>query len=162
MSDTMGTIGNNLNSTLSGILSNDFTKDPNFQAYQDQLNSSSIETFDNSVLSPLADRGLMRSSGLQKAVNSFDDTLAGNTLNLYDNYYNRKQDDLSTLLNTSNTLYNYMTGLTNGALKSSDAVNQHNMNAYKAEQAANSALFNTLANSVGSLAGSAAKFKTGL
>lgn len=157
--NTMGTIGGNLNSTLQSMVNNDFTKDANFQAYQNQFNKQMTDTYNNSVLNNLANRGLMRSSGLQAANNAFADTLADNQLNLYDNYYNRLGNNLANMLNTSNTLYNYMTGVTGTNLNKANAVNGFNQrNAQIAAQnaASNNALYGQLANAVGSAAASAA------
>lgn len=153
MTNTMNTVGNNVNSTLNNMLSNDFVNDANFQAYQNQLNKTAAQNYDASVLSPLANRGLMRSSGLQAATNAFADTLANQTTNLYDNYYNRQANNLSNLMNTSNTLYNYLTGINQGSQTNSKNVSDYNMQAYQAQQAANNALWGGLMNAGASLAG---------
>lgn len=158
ISNTMGTVGNNVNTTLGNMLSNDYANDPNFQAYQNQLNKTMSQNYDTSVLSQLANRGLMRSSGLQAATNNFADTLANNTMNLYDNYYNRQANNLSNLLNTSNTLYNYITGVNTGSQAGSQNVSNYNLQKYQAEQqakAANNAMWASLANSAAGLAGTA-------
>jgi hypothetical protein len=96
----------------------------------------------------------MRSSGLQGATNAFANTLANNEMNLYDSFYNRQANNLSALQNTANNIYNYITGINNGALANSNAVNNHNMAAYQAQQAANAQLFGSLANAAGNVAGS--------
>ena len=155
MKNTMGTIGQNLSSTLGSMLTNDFANDPNFQAYQDQLNRTALQNYDASVLSPLANRGLMRSSGLQAATNSFANTLADNTMDLYDNYYNRQANNLTNMLNTSNNLFNYMTGLTTGSRQDTNSVNQYNQWKYQQEQANKNALFGNLMNAVGTIGGAA-------
>lgn len=115
------------NTTLQNMLSNDYANDPNFQAYQNQLNKSMSQNYDTSVLSQLADRGLMRSSGLQAATNAFNDTLANQTTNLYNDYYNRQQNNLSSLINTENALFNYITGLNSNAAEQSRNVSNYNM-----------------------------------
>lgn len=150
INNTMNTVGNNLNPTLSNMLSNDYANDPNFQAYQNQLNRTATQNYDTSVLSQLADRGLMRSSGLQAATNAFADTLANQTTNLYDNYYNRQQNNLSNLINTSNALYNYMAGITGKSQADTANVNNFNL----ANTNSNSGLFGQLAQAAGNLAGS--------
>ena len=137
MTDTMKTVTNNYNTTLNNMLNNDFANDPNFQAYQDRLNREAQESYDASVLAPLAKKGLMRSSGLQKATNSFADALAEDTVDLYDDYYNRQSNNLANMLNTSNNLYKYMTGLTSGALNSSNAVNNFNVRKSQLENSQN-------------------------
>lgn len=143
-----------LNQTLSSMLSNDYTNDPNYRVYQNDLYRQMTDNFDNNVLSQLANRGLMRSSGLQAATNAFNDTLANQTANLYDSYYNRLGNNLNSYQNTLNSLYNYITGINSGALNTSNAVNKHNMDAYTANQNANTALFTTLANAGSNIAGS--------
>ena len=143
--NTMGNTGANLiNTSLNNMLSNDYANDPNFQAYQNQLNKTMAQNYDTSVLSNLANRGLMRSSGLQAATNSFANTLADNTMDLYDSYYNRQANNLSNALNAQNQLYSWITGLNNAAMGNSKNVSDYNMEAYKAEQAANQAMYNNL------------------
>ena len=159
MKNTMGTIGDNLSSTLSSMFNNDYTQDANFKAYQDQLNKTMGQNYDATVLSPLANRGLMRSSGLQAATNSFANTLANNTMNLYDNYYNRLQNNLSNSLNTSNALFDYMTRATSGSRQDTQAVNDYNKWKYQMDMAnnqSNSNMWGQLMQTGGALAGAAA------
>lgn len=162
ISNTMGTVGNNVNSTLQNMLSNDFSNDANFKAYQNQLNKTASQNYDTSVLSQLANRGLMRSSGLQSATNAFADTLADKTTDLYDNYYNRQANNLSNLLNTSNTLYNYITGVNSGSQQNSKNVSDYNLSKWQAEQNANNAMWGNLMNAGASIAGAAATGGTSL
>lgn len=150
MNQTMGTVQTNLNPTLQSLLNNDYTQDKNFQAYQNNFNRQAQQAYDTNVLGQLANRGLMRSSGLQAATNAFNDTLTNNEMNLYDQYYNRQLNNLSQLLNTSNTLYNYMAGITGKNQVDTNNVNNFNL----ANKTDNSGLFGSLAGSVGSLAGS--------
>jgi hypothetical protein len=148
----MGGLGSNLiNTSLGGLSSNDYLNDPNFQVYQDNLNKMAMRNYDNSVLSQLANRGLMRSSGLQSATKSFGETLADDTVNLMDNYYNRQLSNLNAGLNSQNALYNWITGLNNASLQTSQAVNDHAMKAYQAEQAANNAMWGNIMNAVGTI-----------
>lgn len=161
INNTMGTVGNNVNSTLQNMLSNDYSNDANFQAYQKQLNDTATQNYDTSVLSPLANRGLMRSSGLQSATNAFADTLANQTTDLYDSYYNRQANNLANLLNTSNTIYNYMNGVNAGSQNNSQGISNYNLNKYAQEKSNNSNLWSSLANTAGNLAGSYMKMKTG-
>lgn len=162
ISNTMGTVGNNVNSTLQNMLSNDFSNDANFKAYQNQLNKTASQNYDTSVLSQLANRGLMRSSGLQSATNAFADTLADKTTDLYDNYYNRQANNLSNLINTSNTLYNYITGVNSGSQQNSKNVSDYNLSKWQAEQNANNAMWGNLMNAGASIAGAAATGRTSL
>lgn len=161
MKNTMGTIGDNLNTTLNSMFNNDYTQDANFKAYQDQLNKTMGQNYDATVLAPLANRGLMRSSGLQAATNSFANTLANNTMNLYDNYYNRLQNNLSNSLNTSNALFDYMTGATSGSRADTNAVNQYNMQKWQQEQANKNALYGNLMNAAATVGAAALAPATG-
>ena len=161
MSNTMGTVTNNLNPTLSNMLSNDYANDPNFQAYQNQLNKTMEQNYDASVLSNLANRGLMKSSGLQAATNSFNNTLADNTMDLYDNYYNRQSNNLSNLLNTSNTIFDYMTGINSGSLNNANAVNNYNLAKYKIDNSGSSSNIGSIIGGLGNIAGAGASaYKT--
>lgn len=155
MTDTGSTASTGINTSLNNMLTNDFANDPNFQAYQNQLNKTMAQNYDASVLSNLANRGLMRSSGLQSATNSFANTLADNTMNLYDNYYNRQQNNLANSLNVQNALYNYITGVNQGSQTNSKNVSDYNLQ--RAQLNNNSALWGQLANAGASIAGSVAK-----
>lgn len=155
--DSISSAGNSawsgLSNALQGINSTDYSNDANFQAYQNQLNKTAQQAYDANVLSPLANRGLMRSSGLQAATNSFNNTLADNVTDLYDSYYNRQANTLSNNQNVLNNLYSYITGLNNNAMQNSQAVSNYNMEAYKANQAAQSSLLGDLMKATGTIAG---------
>lgn len=153
-SSTMATVGNNINPTLQNMISNDYSTDANFQAYQNQLYDTMGQQYDQ-MLGNLADRGLMRSSGLQALNNSYAKALQDNVTDLYDNYYNRQANNLSNLMNTSNTLYNYMTGTTGASNQQSNAVSQYNLNKWQQEQAAQQAMFNSLMNAGAQIGGAA-------
>lgn len=151
--NTMGNTGANLiNTSLANMLSNDYSNDANFKVYQDDFNRNMTQAYDTNVLSNLANRGLMRSSGLQAATNSFNNTLNENLANLYDNYYNRQVNNLTNALNSQNALYSWITGLNNAAMNNSKNVSDHEMQAYQAEQQANAALWSGLAQAAGSIA----------
>lgn len=151
--NTMGNTGANLlNTSLANMLSNDYSNDANFKVYQDDFNRNMTQAYDTNVLSNLANRGLMRSSGLQAATNSFNNTLNENLANLYDNYYNRQVNNLTNALNSQNALYSWITGLNNAAMNNSKNVSDHEMQAYQAEQQANAALWSGLAEAAGSIA----------
>ena len=127
MGDTMGTVANNYNKTLQSMINNDFTKDANFQAYQNRLNNQLTDYYNNSILNDLARRGLMRSSAMQAANTDFANTLMDRQLDLYDNYYNRLNNNLAAMQGSSNTLYNYMTGITNANQNVANAVNNYQL-----------------------------------
>ena len=93
----------------------------------------------------------MRSSGLQSATKAFGETLADDTVNLMDNYYNRKLSNLNAGLNSQNTLYDWITGLNNSALQNSQAVNNYNLQAYQAEQQAKNQMYGNIMNAVGAI-----------
>ena len=143
--NTMGDSGSSLiNQSLSGLLSNDYSNDANFKVYQDNFNGGMQQAYDTNVLSTLADRGLMRSSGLQAATNSFNNTMQQGLADLYDSYYNRQMNNLNAGLNSQNNLYSWITGLNNAAQQNSQAVSDYNMQAWQAEQANKQALFSNL------------------
>ena len=152
----MGGLGSNLiNQSLTGLSSNDYSQDPNFQVYQDNFNRGMQQAYDTNVLGNLTDRGLMRSSGLQAATNSFNNTMQQGLADLYDSYYNRQQNNLNSALNAQNNLYSWITGLNQDAAKNSQAVSNYNMQAYQAEQAAKQAMFNSIMQGVGAIGGAA-------
>jgi hypothetical protein len=152
----MGGLGSNLiNQSLTGLSSNDYSKDPNFQVYQDNFNRGMQQAYDTNVLGNLTDRGLMRSSGLQAATNSFNNTMQQGLADLYDSYYNRQQNNLNSALNAQNNLYSWITGLNQDAAKNSQNVSNYNMQAWQAEQAAKNAMFNSIMQGVGAIGGAA-------
>lgn len=157
--DNMNSIGNaawgGLSSSLQGIYSNDYANDPNFQAYQNQLNKSMEQNYDATVLSNLANRGLMRSSGLQAATNNFANTLADQTTKLYDSYYNRQANNLANSQNVLNNLYSYITGVNTGSQNNANNVSNYNLNATQLNNAAtaqNNALYAQIANTAAGIA----------
>ena len=148
----MGGLGSNLiNQSLTGLSSNDYSQDPNFQVYQDNFNRGMQQAYDTNVLGNLTDRGLMRSSGLQAATNSFNNTMQQGLADLYDSYYNRQQNNLNSALNAQNNLYSWITGLNQDAAKNSQAVSDYNMKAWQAEQAQKQAMFNSIMQGVGAI-----------
>lgn len=154
MNSTMGTITSNLTPTINNMISNDYANDANFQAYQNQLYDTMGQQYDQ-MLGNLADRGLMRSTGLQTLNNNYAQALQDNVTGLYDSYYNRQANNLTNLLNTSNNLYNQMTGVTGLSQADTKAVNDYNMAKWQAEQAQNSNLFGNLVQAGATIAGSA-------
>lgn len=146
-----------LNNAVNNLLSNDYSNDANFQAYQDNLNRQAQQNYDASVLSPLANRGLMRSTGLQAATNSFNNSLIDNTTDLMDNYYNRNTNTLNSLLNTQNALYGYLTGTNTGSQTGSQNVSNYNMEGYKADQALKGAMYQAAGQAIAGLGGGGAK-----
>ena len=159
ISETMGTVSGNINPTLNSMLSGDYANDANFQVYQDNFNKNMQQAYDTNVLGDITNRGLMRSSALQSATNSFNETMADNLADLYDSYYNRQSSNLSNLLNTSNTLYDYITGLNSASQQNTNAVNNYNLGKYRLENAgtgSNSSIGSLIGN-VGQIAGTANK-----
>ena len=149
----MGGLGSNLiNQSLTGLSSNDYSQDPNFQVYQDNFNRGMQQAYETNVLSNLADRGLMRSSGLRTMTNNFNNTMQQGLADLYDSYYNRQQNNLNSALNAQNNLYSWITGLNQDAAKNSQAVSNHYMEAYKADQALKGELYKALGQAIGGTA----------
>lgn len=158
ISKTGNTAWSGLNTSLQNLGSNDYANDPNFQAYQNQMNKSATQNYDTSVLSQLANRGLMRSSGLQAATNAFADTLADNTTALYDSYYNRQANNLANYQNVLNNLYSYITGVNTGSQNNANNVSNYNLNATALNNAAtqqNNAMYQNIANQAAGIAASA-------
>jgi hypothetical protein len=148
----MGSLGSNLiNQSLAGLSSNDYSQDPNFQVYQDNFNRGMQQAYDTNVLGNLTDRGLMRSSGLQAATNSFNNTMQQGLADLYDSYYNRQQNNLNSALNAQNNLYSWIMGVNQDAAKNSQAVSNHYMEAYKADQARKAAMYQAIGQAVGGI-----------
>ena len=157
MTDAGATAGTGINTSLNNMLSNDFANDANFQAYQNELNRVASQNYDTSVLSNLANRGLMRSTGLQSATDAFNRALIDNTTDVMDNYYNRQANNLSNALNTQNALYQYLTGVNQGSQTNSQNVSDYNQWKYQQDLANGSTLKNTLGGAInGAMAGSAA------
>lgn len=141
--------------TLNSLQSGDFSQDKNYQVYSNNLQNQMRQNFDTNVLSQLANRGLMRSSGLQSATNSFNNTLANQTANLYDSYYNRLNSNLANYQNSLNNLYNYITGINSGAQNQANSVSDYNLAQTQVNNAAaaqNNALYQSLANNAASIA----------
>lgn len=156
MTGTMGTITSGLQPTLNNMLSNDYSNDANFQAYQNQLYDTMNNQYEN-MLGNMADRGLMRSSGMQAMNNSYAKALQDNVTSLYDNYYNRQANTLANLLNTSNTLFDYMTGVNNLSKADAQAINEYNLAKYRLENSGSG--IGSLIGGLGNIAGAAASFK---
>jgi hypothetical protein len=152
ISSAGNTAWNTLNNSLQGLSSTDYSNDANFQAYQNQLYNTMGQQYDQ-MLGNLADRGLMRSTGLQALNNNYAQALQDNVTGLYDSYYNRQANNLSNLLNASNNLYNYMTGATGMSQANSNAVSNYSLQAYQAQQAADAARFGAIMNAAGKIGG---------
>lgn len=155
ISNAGNTAWQGLNTSLQGLSSNDYANDPNFQVYQNQMNKAAAQNYDTSVLSQLANKGLMRSSGLQAATNAFADTLADNTTALYDSYYNRQANNLANYQNVLNNLYSYITGVNTGSQNNANNVSNYNLNKVGLNNAAtqqNNALYATMAQQLAGLA----------
>lgn len=137
--DYMKTAGdtawNGLNNTLNSLASGDYSQDANYQVYANNLRRQMSQNYDTNVLTPLANRGLMRSSGLQAATNAFGDTLANQTANLYDGYTNRLGNSLSAYQGTLNNLFNYITGVNTGSQNNSNNISSYNLKQYQLNQA---------------------------
>ena len=155
MTNTMNTVGSGINTSLQNMLSNDYANDANFQAYQNQLYNTMEQQYDQ-VLGNLADRGLMRSTGLQALNNNYAKALQDNVTSLYDNYYNRMSNNLANSLNTSNTLFDYMTGVNNGALNNANAVNNYNLAKYKIDNSGSDSNIGSIIGGLGNIAGAGA------
>ena len=153
--EAMNTAGDSawagLNNSLQGIASNDYSNDANFKVYQDNFNKNMQQAYDANVLGNLANRGLMRSSGLQSATNSFNNTMQDNLSKLYDRYYTRQTNNLANYQNVLNNLYSYITGVNTGSQNNANNISNYNLNATSLNNAAtaqNNALYQNIANQV--------------
>lgn len=152
MTNTGNTAWSGLQNTLNSISSNDYLNDANFQQYQNAFNDQMAKSYDSTVLSPLANRGLMRSSGLQGATNAFNDTLANQTTNLMDSYYNRMSNNLANYQNTLSNLYTYLTGINTGASNQANNVSNYDLSRASLANRSNSSIGSMLGG-VGNLLG---------
>ncbi len=157
--EAMNTAGNNawsgLNNSLQGMASNDYSNDANFKVYQDNFNRQMQQAYDTNVLGNLTDRGLMRSSGLQAATNSFNNTMQQGLSDLYYSYYNRQTNNLANYQNVLNNLYSYITGVNTGSQNNANNVSNYNLNATSLNNAAtaqNNALYANIANTAAGIA----------
>lgn len=151
MTSTGNTAWSGVQDSLQGINSNDYSQDPNFQVYQDNFNRGMQQAYDTNVLANLNDRGLMRSSGLQSATNSFNNTMQQGLSDLYDSYYNRQSSNLSNNMNVLSQLYNFITGVNTGAQNQANSVSNYNLQQTQLNNQANAynnALYASLANSL--------------
>lgn len=163
--DNMSNVANSAwqgwGNSLNAIGNNDYSSDPNFQVYQDNFNRNLGKSYQANVLNPLTQQGLMRSSGLQAATNSFNDTMADNLADLYDSYYNRQSNNLSQYQNSLNSLYNMLTGVNSGSQQNSQNVSDYNMKKWQQEQAQKQAMWSNIAQIGATVAGVAAAPFTG-
>ena len=157
--EEMNTAGNTawsgLNTALQGLNNNDYSNDANFQVYKDNFNRGMQEAYDTNVLGNLTNRGLMRSSGLQSATNSFNNTMQDNLASLYDSYYNRQSNNLANNQNVLNNLYSYITGVNTGSQNNANNVSNYNLNATQLNNAAtaqNNAMYQNMANQAAGIA----------
>lgn len=158
MSRIGGMAWQGLGNSLNNLNRTDFSKDKNYQVYSNNLQRQMRDNFNNNVLSGIANNGLMRSSGLQAATNAFNDTLANQTANLYDSYYNRQAQSLANYQNTLNSLYNYLSGVSGLGMNANSLVNNFNQNNFQNKLAAqknNSNLWGSIAGLAGSAIGTA-------
>ena len=155
MTQAANTAWGGFNNSLSNINSNDYLNDPNFQVYQDNFNRQMQQAYDTNVLANLNDRGLMRSSGLQSATNSFNNTMNQGLASLMDSYYNRQQNNLTSNQNALSQLYNYITGINTGAQNQANNVSNYNLSNAQLQaqqQIANNQMYGQLAQAGAGLA----------
>lgn len=151
---------NLMQSTLGNILSGDYLNDANFKAYKNNFNRQAKDTFDTAVLGSLADRNLFGSSGMQALNDSYQNAMNNNLTNLMDNYYNRQvsnygliNNNLGSLLNTQNALFNWITGNADIAQKQANAVSGYNAQKAQIENQSRGNLFGQLMGAAGSIGG---------
>lgn len=131
---------------------------PLYQAQQEQRNYNNAQSYDANVLGSLANRGLMRSSGLQAQTNAFAENLARQEAQAMSDYKTQQANNLSQLMGLYEIPYNMMLGSNNASQNLSNAVSNNNLLRYNA--GSNGLLYNMLSESaVG--AGTGAQFGGG-
>lgn len=156
MSNLHNTAWSGVEDSLNSLNSGDFANDANFQVYQNNLNNQMTRNYNNTVLNNLINNGMVRSSGLQSANNSFANTLNENTANLYDSYANRVQQNLANNQGMLNTLFNMITAINQGSQNQATNLNNYNISRAQAINQANqvnNSLFGQLGTAVGNAAG---------
>lgn len=150
---------NQMQSTLGNILSGDYLNDANFKAYKNNFNRQAADTYDTAVLGNLADRGLMRSSGMQALTNNYANAMRNDLTNLMDNYYNRQvsnynlqNSNLASLLNTQNALYDWLMGVGQLAQSQANAVSGYNQRNYQIQNSGSGSNIGSIVGGLGSLA----------
>ncbi len=125
-----------------------------YQAQKAQRQKEQAQAYDSSVLSQLANRGLMRSSGLQAATNAFADTLADQEAQALNDYQTQQANKLSTLMNLYTVPYNMVQGINNASQNLSNAVSNYNYRQWQANNSGSGALQGGLSGAVnGAMAG---------
>lgn len=126
MSNLANTAWSGAQNALNAINSGDYSQDENYQLYAKNLQKQMKQNYDN-ALGDLTNRGLFRSSGLQAMNNDFNNSLADQTIKLYDSYTNQMNNTLANNQNTLNNLYNYISGLNAGSQTNASNVSNFNL-----------------------------------
>ncbi len=150
-SQLVNTVEQNVPGTLNEYLNPSYNSEL-YQKQKAQREKEQIQAYDTSVLSQLANRGLMRSSGLQAATNSFAETLANQEAQAMADYKTEKANELATLMGLYEVPYNMMMGTNNSSQSLSNSVSNYNMQKYQADKLANNGLYGALGQSIGGLA----------
>lgn len=116
-----------------------------YQAQQAQRNYNNAQNYDANVLGGLANRGLMRSSGLQAQTNRFANDIASQEAEAMANYKAQQANNLSQLMGLYEIPYNMMMGSNNASQNLSNAVSNNNLLQYNA--GSNGLLYNMLSES---------------
>lgn len=118
---------------------------PLYKAQQAQRNYNNAQSYDTNVLGSLANRGLIRSSGLQAQTNAFADTLAEQEAQAMSDYKAQQANNLSQLMGLYEIPYNMLLGSNNASQSLSNAVSNNNLLRYNA--GSNGLLYNMLSES---------------
>lgn len=147
-SDTMNITGQALAPTLQEYLNPSYNSSE-YKKTKEKFDKQASESYDNNVLSKLANRGLMRSSGLQASTNAFNDTLADQEADLMNSYKQSKLTDLSTLLGLSTDLYNYSQGENKLSSSLANSVANYNLQNQALQNQSNANTMGLISNGVG-------------
>lgn len=153
-STLINNVQNQLPNTINEYINPTYSS-PEYQLQQAQRYKDYSQNYDANVLGNIANRGLMRSSGLQAATNQFSNQIAQNEAQAMQDYTNLQGSDINTLMGLYQVPYGMMNNTNNASQNLSNAVSNYNLMKYNAQ--GNSMLTNMLKGGAqGAMAGSSA------
>lgn len=142
------------NQLINPSLANPVTK-ARSDLFYNQFNKDSSKAFENNLINPLAQRGMLRSSAMNDLSNSFANSQNEQISNFNNQLIANNTADTNAIINQLMNLYTTHANLGQQALANArgDAqlVNNYNMQGYQQESANNNAMWGNLANLGGSL-----------
>lgn len=156
-SNLVNNVEQQLPNTLNEYINPTYNSDL-YKAQQEQRNINNSQNYDANVLGDIANRGLMRSSGLQAQTNIFADNIANQEAQAMADYKAQQANNLSQLMGLYEIPYNMMIGNNNTSQNLSNAVSNNNLLKYNA--GSNGMLYNMLSESAAG-AGTGAQYGGG-